>query len=409
MGAKQGSTAREWYHRARLRPPTHTALGVPRRRAMIYPFFRPLLFALDPETAHDLAFASLDVAARFGLAQALARRAAAVAGHGDGAHVSRTASDSPPASTRMPRTSTASPRSASASSSAAPSRRAPQPGNPKPRLFRLPEAEALINRLGFNNDGVERFLANAARASWRGILGLNIGKNFDTPNARAVDDYLACLRAVYARASYVTVNVSSPNTKGLRDLQSEEALAALLGALKAEQKALADRHGKYTPIAVKIAPDLTPTAIDGIARLLVRHKVDGVIATNTTIARDAVKGLPHADEAGGLVRPAAARAGDRRRGDAREGARRRAADHRRGRHPLRRRREGEDRRRRDAGADLHRTHLPRPGSRRRVRAGARGAEPRAGLRPAGRASASCGADRAWTSILPSASATTTPS
>ena len=176
----------------------------------------------------------------------------------------------------------------------------PQPGNPKPRLFRLPDAEALINRLGFNNDGVERFLANANRASWRGILGLNIGKNFDTPNARAAADYVACLRAVYARASYVTVNVSSPNTKGLRDLQSEEALDGLLGVLKAEQKALADRHGKYTPIAVKIAPDLTPAALDGIARLLVRRKVDGVIATNTTIARDAVKGRPGADEAGGL-------------------------------------------------------------------------------------------------------------
>jgi len=147
---------------------------------------------------------------------------------------------------------------------------------------------------------VAQFLANAGRATWRGILGLNIGKNFDTPNARAADDYLACLRAVYARASYVTVNVSSPNTRGLRDLQSEEALSALIGALKAEQTLLSDKYGKYTPIAVKIAPDLAPPAIAGIARLLVRHKVDGVIATNTTVARDAVKGLPYADEAGGL-------------------------------------------------------------------------------------------------------------
>src|SRR6185436_5856875 len=156
-----------------------------------------------------------------------------------------------------------------------------QPGNPKPRLFRIPESEALINRLGFNNEGVERFLANASRASWNGIVGINIGKNFDTSNAHAADDYLACLRAVYERASYVTVNVSSPNTKGLRDLQSEDALASLICALKAEQKTLSDRHGKYTPIAVKIAPDLTPQAIEGIARLLVRHAVDGVIATNT--------------------------------------------------------------------------------------------------------------------------------
>jgi len=175
-----------------------------------------------------------------------------------------------------------------------------QPGNPKPRMFRLPEAGALINRLGFNNDGVDRFLGNAARAMWRGILGLNIGKNFDTPNARAADDYLTCLRAVYARASYVTVNVSSPNTKGLRDLQSDEMLGALIAALKAEQKVLAEKHGKYTPIAVKIAPDLTPAAIDGIAKILARHKIDGVIATNTTLSRDAVKGRPNADEAGGL-------------------------------------------------------------------------------------------------------------
>jgi dihydroorotate dehydrogenase len=147
-----------------------------------------------------------------------------------------------------------------------------------------------------------------ARATWRGILGLNIGKNFDTPNARAVDDYLACLSAVYARASYVTVNISSPNTKGLRDLQSEDALTALLRALKKEQNALSDRHGKYTPIAVKIAPDLSPQAIEGIARLLVRHRIDGVVATNTTIERNGVKGLPHADEAGGLSgRPLKAR------------------------------------------------------------------------------------------------------
>jgi dihydroorotate dehydrogenase len=175
-----------------------------------------------------------------------------------------------------------------------------QPGNPKPRLFRLPEAEAMINRLGFNNDGVERFLANVARASWRGILGLNIGKNFDTPNAHAVDDYIACLRAVYARASYVTVNISSPNTKGLRDLQAEDALAALIAALKTEQAALADKHGKYTPIVIKIAPDLSSPAIEGIAKLLIRHRVDGVVATNTTLARDAIQGRKHADEAGGL-------------------------------------------------------------------------------------------------------------
>ena len=275
---------------------------------MIYPFFRPLLFALDPETAHDMAFASLDVAARLGIVRALAprplpspvtamglpfpNRVGLAAGlDKNAAHIDGLAA----LGFGFIECGTVTPR--------------PQPGNPMPRLFRLAEAGALINRLGFNNDGVDRFLANASRATWRGILGLNIGKNFDTPNARAAGDYLACLRAVYARASYVTVNISSPNTKGLRDLQSEEALGTLLGALKAEQKTLADRHGKYTPIAVKIAPDLTASAIEGIARLLVRHSVDGVIATNTTIARDGVEGLPHSGEAGGLSgRPLRARA-----------------------------------------------------------------------------------------------------
>ena len=181
---------------------------------------------------------------------------------------------------------------------------AAQPGNPKPRLFRLPEAEALINRLGFNNDGVQRFLANVARAKFGpkngGILGLNIGRNFDTPNERAVDDYLACLRAVYPHASYVTVNVSSPNTQGLRDLQAESALDGLLAALKEEQSRLADRHGRYTPMAVKIAPDLAVEDIRRIARTLVAHRIDGVAATNTTIDHAAVAGLRHADEPGGL-------------------------------------------------------------------------------------------------------------
>ena len=211
-------------------------------------------------------------------------------------------------STRTPRTSTDSPRSGSASSNAEPSRRARSPAIRSRACSGCREAEALVNRLGFNNDGVERFLAHAARAKWRGILGLNIGKNFDTPNARAAGDYLACLRAVYARASYVTINISSPNTKGLRDLQSEEALARLLRELKAEQKALSELHGKYTPMAVKIAPDLPMPAIDGIARLLVRHAIDGVVATNTTLSRDGVAGQAHADEAGGLSgRPLRAR------------------------------------------------------------------------------------------------------
>jgi dihydroorotate dehydrogenase len=162
------------------------------------------------------------------------------------------------------------------------------------------EAEALVNRMGFNNGGLAAFLGNVERSRYRGVLGLNIGKNFDTPNERAVDDYLACLSGCYAKASYVAVNVSSPNTKGLRDLQHEESLGKLVARLKAEQAKLAQRHGRYVPLALKIAPDLETKAIQGIARLLVKHGIDAVIATNTTVSREAVRGLPHADEAGGL-------------------------------------------------------------------------------------------------------------
>jgi dihydroorotate dehydrogenase len=266
---------------------------------MIYPLFRPLLFALDPETAHEMTFAGLDLAARCGAARAFGRhlppspvtamglqfpnRIGLAAGlDKNAAHIDGLAA----LGFGFIECGTVTPRA--------------QPGNPKPRLFRIPEREALINRLGFNNDGVERFVANVARASWRGIVGINIGKNFDTSNAHAADDYLACLRAVYARASYVTVNVSSPNTKGLRDLQSEEASPASWSRSRPSRQRLADKHAKYTPIAVKIAPDLAPSAIGGIARVLVRQKVDAVIATNTTLARDAIKGRSHADENGGL-------------------------------------------------------------------------------------------------------------
>jgi dihydroorotate dehydrogenase len=270
---------------------------------MLYPLFRPLFFALDPEVAHDAAFAGLDAAAALGVTQLMAphlppspveamgltfpNRVGLAAGLDKNArHIDGLASFG----FGFIECGTVTPR--------------PQPGNPRPRLFRLPEAEALINRLGFNNDGVERFLANVARARFGpksgGVLGLNIGKNFDTPNERAVDDYLTCLRAVYAHASYVTVNVSSPNTAGLRDLQADAALAALLAALKAEQAKLAQRHGKYTPLTVKLAPDLSPDAIRQIARVLLAQGCDGVIATNTTVDRSAVAGLAHAEEAGGL-------------------------------------------------------------------------------------------------------------
>jgi dihydroorotate dehydrogenase len=176
----------------------------------------------------------------------------------------------------------------------------PQPGNPQPRLFRLPQAQAIINRMGFNNLGVDNLVRNVAASRFTGVLGINIGKNKDTPNEHAVDDYLACLDKVYAHASYVTVNISSPNTQNLRELQRDEALDALLSAIKLRQSELAQQHGRYVPVALKIAPDLDDAQVAAIAALLMMHRIDAVIATNTTIARDAVAGLPNAEEAGGL-------------------------------------------------------------------------------------------------------------
>jgi dihydroorotate dehydrogenase len=178
-----------------------------------------------------------------------------------------------------------------------------QPGNPKPRMFRLPEANALINRLGFNNEGLDAFIRNVQRSRFRQqgrLLGLNIGKNAATPIEQATSDYLACLSGVYPHADYVTVNISSPNTKNLRALQSDEALDALLSAIAARREELATQHGRRVPVFVKIAPDLDEAQVDVIAATLRRHGMDGVIATNTTIARDKIKGLAHADEAGGL-------------------------------------------------------------------------------------------------------------
>jgi dihydroorotate dehydrogenase len=273
---------------------------------MLYALARPLLFALDPERAHALALGALDVAARVGIApRAPPGDAAPVEAMGlrfpnrvglaagldkDAAHLAGLAT----LGFGFIEVGTVTPR--------------PQPGNPRPRMWRIPAREALINRLGFNNGGVAALCANVARAGYRGILGINIGRNADTPNARAADDYVAGLEAVYPLAHYVTVNVSSPNTKGLRDLQGDAALDALLATLGAARARLADRHGRRVPLAVKIAPDLDDAAIDAIARTLVAHGVDAVIATNTTIARDAVAGLAHAEEAGGLSgRPLQAR------------------------------------------------------------------------------------------------------
>jgi dihydroorotate dehydrogenase len=181
-----------------------------------------------------------------------------------------------------------------------------QPGNPKPRMFRLPKAKALINRLGFNNDGLDAFIENVERSALRRsknpalLLGLNIGKNAATPIENATDDYLIALAGVYPHADYVTVNISSPNTKNLRALQSDEALDGLLGALVARREALASEYGRRVPMFLKIAPDLDETQVGVIAATLQKHGMDGVIATNTTLARDAVSGLAHAEEMGGL-------------------------------------------------------------------------------------------------------------
>ncbi|AKM31991.1 dihydroorotate dehydrogenase (quinone) [Pandoraea faecigallinarum] len=267
--------------------------------APLYPLARRALFCLDAEQAHHLTLATLHGAASLGLAglvgQTLPEDPRTVMGirfpnpvglaaglDKDGSCIDGLAA----LGFGFVEVGTVTPRA--------------QPGNPKPRIFRLPQAEAIINRMGFNNGGVEQFLQNVQSARYRGPLGLNIGKNADTPIERAVDDYLICLEKVYPYATYVTVNISSPNTKNLRQLQGGDELDALLGKLKDKQRALSDRHGKYVPIALKIAPDLDDEQIKVIAGTLTRHGFDGVIATNTTLSREAVAGLPYASETGGL-------------------------------------------------------------------------------------------------------------
>jgi dihydroorotate dehydrogenase len=269
----------------------------------LYPALRPLLFQLDAETAHEwtvkllkighglglldtpssaapsgppISLLGLEFPNRVGLAAGMDKSASAVdawAALGFG----------------FVEVGTLTPR--------------PQPGNPTPRLFRLIEKESIINRMGFNNPGIASAVAKLERRQGSGIVGVNIGKNFDTPNENAVADYLTCMRAAYAVADYIAVNISSPNTKGLRDLQAEEPIRRLVGTLKEEQAKLAAQHGKLKPLLVKIAPDLEPAQIESLARVFTELGLDGVIATNTTISREAVAGHPLASETGGLSGP----------------------------------------------------------------------------------------------------------
>ena len=265
--------------------------------APLYSLLRPLLFSLDPETSHSLALAlaglaglafpkpppapvrvmGIDFQNPVGLAAGLDKQAEhvdALAALGFG----------------FVELGGVTPR--------------PQAGNAKPRMFRLPEARALINRFGLNSVGVEAFTQNLGRARSRmkagTVIGVNIGKNRDTPNERAAEDYERCLEAVYAHVHYVTLNVSSPNTTGLRDLQSEAALAGIVQALSRKRQRLRDRHGRNVALVLKIAPDLDDAALEGIAGVARRERLDAVMATNTTVSRQGVEGLPHAGEAGGL-------------------------------------------------------------------------------------------------------------
>jgi dihydroorotate dehydrogenase len=266
---------------------------------MLYRAVRPFLFALDPESAHSLSLDCLDVLARLGGAPLLTcpvpRLPVRVMGldfpnpvglaagmDKDGAHIDALAA----LGFGFLEVGAVTPR--------------PQPGNPGPRVFRLPEAEALINRLGFNSRGVDAFVENIRRSRRKGIVGVNIGRNADTPNEMAFGDYAACLRKVYPYASFVTANVSSPNTKDLRELQRADELDAFLGALAAERDRLAGQHAKRVPLAVKISPDLDDAGIDAVADRVAAHGIEAVIATNTTVSRQGVEHLPSSREQGGL-------------------------------------------------------------------------------------------------------------
>ncbi len=265
----------------------------------MYTLARELLFSLSPETSHDLSIDLIGAGGRLGLNGLLCKAPASLpvrvmgldfpnpVGLAAGLDKNGDAIDGfAQLGFGFVEIGTVTPR--------------PQPGNPKPRLFRLPEAEAIINRMGFNNQGVEHLLARVKAAKFKGVLGINIGKNFDTPVERAVDDYLLCLDKVYAHASYVTVNVSSPNTPGLRSLQFGDSLKQLLEALRQRQEDLTAEHGKRVPLAIKIAPDMSDEETAQVAAALIESGMDAVIATNTTLGREGVSGLKHGDEAGGL-------------------------------------------------------------------------------------------------------------
>jgi dihydroorotate dehydrogenase len=265
---------------------------------MLYSLARPLLFKLEPERAHELSLSSLQLAYRTGLLPRLYQQlhkpiscmgirfpnpvGLAAGLDKNGAHIDALSA----LGFGFIEIGTITPR--------------PQSGNPYPRLFRLPEAQAIINRMGFNNDGVDQLVENVKAAKYQGVLGINIGKNADTPVERATEDYLICLQKVYRYASYITVNISSPNTKGLRSLQSGEALTELLQCLKQEQLKLAEKYGFYVPLVLKVAPDLTEADIGFIAQQLLDFDIDGLIVTNTTLSREGVEGLVHGAEQGGL-------------------------------------------------------------------------------------------------------------
>lgn len=267
----------------------------------MYRLIRPLLFQLEPETAHHVSMHGLQLAYRIGLLRRLLPPPASTEGvdimrlhfpnlvglaaglDKNGEYIDALAT----LGFGFIEVGTVTPR--------------PQIGNPRPRLFRLPAAQAIINRMGFNNLGVDQLIRNVQSSHYRGILGINIGKNSDTPITQAAADYLIGFTKVYPYASYVTINISSPNTQHLRDLQSGDALNDLLLQLKTAQSRLADQHGRYVPIAVKIAPDLSADSLNQLATQLKRHRIDAVIATNTTLNRDALtEELPHAAENGGL-------------------------------------------------------------------------------------------------------------